>query len=100
MENMLENKDIINRYLALNIKIQFDLDFDLKDEYIFTQNIVSKKMIIATTFSDKILFNPQIKVFLAALITEINNGNCTIENIKDRLKHTKEMNLQHIKKIV
>jgi hypothetical protein len=87
MENISEKKDLIDRYLALNIKQQFNLDFNLKDEYRFAENLVTKKTIIASTFSDKILSNPQVKLFLSSLIAEINNINCSTDFIRNKLKY-------------
>lgn len=73
MESFEQSKDLIEYYLALNIKQQFNIDLDLKHEFTFTENIVSKKMIIAPTFSDRILKDSEIKDFLHALISDINN---------------------------
>lgn len=73
MEITEQNKDTIEYYLALNIQQQFGSPIDLKDEFIFTENLVSKKTIIAPTFSDKILSQPEIKEFLSALISDMNN---------------------------
>lgn len=73
MEITEQNKDTIEYYLALNIQQQFGSRIDLKDEFTFTENLVSKKTIIAPTFSDKILSQPEIKEFLSALISDINN---------------------------
>ncbi|MFY1046016.1 hypothetical protein [Chryseobacterium sp. GP-SGM7] len=73
MESVKQNKDLLEYYLSLNLKKQFNIDLDLKDEYIFTENIVSGKTIVAPTFSDKILSQPEIKEFLSALISDINN---------------------------
>lgn len=73
MENMTQNKDTLEYYLSLSVKQQFNIDLDLKDEFIFTENLVSKKTIIAPTFSDKILSKPEIKEFLSALISDRNN---------------------------
>ncbi|MCX8525631.1 hypothetical protein OF897_17085 [Chryseobacterium formosus] len=73
MENMTQNKDLLEYYLSLNVKQQFNIDLDLKDEFIFTENLVSKNTIIAPTFSDKILLQHDIKEFLSALISDINN---------------------------
>lgn len=70
---MTQNKDLLEYYLSLNVKQQFNIDLDLKDEFIFTENLVSKNTIIAPTFSDKILSQQNIKEFLSALISDINN---------------------------
>lgn len=73
MESIKQTKEVVEYYLTLSIKQQFNLDLDLKDEFILTENLVSKKLIIAPTFSEKILNNPEIKDFLHALISDINN---------------------------
>ena len=85
MENILENKDLIDSYLSLSIQQQFNLKIDLKGEYTFAENLVSKRTIIAATFSDKILSKPIIKKFLASIITQINIGNCDTDYIKKQL---------------
>lgn len=90
MENIRQNSELLKRYLTLSIRKQFGLDIDLTDEYTFTENLVSKKTIIAPTFSEKILLNQQIKLYLNSIITEINYGNCTIESIKSRVRNQKE----------
>ncbi|MBL1222542.1 hypothetical protein JET18_16940 [Chryseobacterium sp. L7] len=100
MENMLQNTDLIRRYFSAGIASQFCLHIDLEGEYTFTQNIVSKKPIIATTFTKKILSNPQLKLFLSALITEINHGKCTVDLIRERIKHFKEPGVQEDRRIV
>jgi len=73
MESIEQSKEVVEYYLTLSIKQQFNLDLDLKDEFILTENLVSKNLIIAPTFSEKILYNPEIKDFLHALISDINN---------------------------
>jgi len=85
VENILENKDLIDSYLSLSIQQQFNLKIDLKGEYTFAENLVSKRTIIAATFSDKILSKPIIKKFLASIITQINIGNCDTDYIKKQL---------------
>ncbi|WP_294249416.1 hypothetical protein [uncultured Chryseobacterium sp.] len=84
--NNLTIKNLIKKYLTQSIRLQFNMDIDLKGEYTFTQNIVSKKTIIAATFSEKILSKPGLKLFLMSLITEINNERCSMEFILDRVK--------------
>ncbi|MCT2560477.1 hypothetical protein [Chryseobacterium herbae] len=100
MENMLQNIDLIHRYLSVSIADQFRLNVDLEGEYIFTQNIVSKKTIIATTFSDKILSDRQLKLFLSALITEINNGRCTLELIRERIRNFEGIRRRPTRRII
>lgn len=92
-------KRLLNNYLALSVKHHFDLEIDMNDEYGFAENLVSKKTIIAPTFSEKILSDPSVKMFLSSLITEINNENCTEEMIKERLENLQKSRLE-MKKII
>lgn len=73
METTQQNKDTIAYYLAFNTQQQFGIEIDLKDEFTFTENLVSKKTIIAPTFSENILSKPAVKEFISALIGDINN---------------------------
>lgn len=100
MENMLQNIELIHRYLSISITHQFYSIVDLEGEYTFTQNIVSKKTIIASTFTNKILLYPKLKLFLTALITEINNGNCTVDFIREKIKHFEEIRYLPVKRII
>ncbi|MGK6341448.1 hypothetical protein ACMGDK_04365 [Chryseobacterium sp. DT-3] len=100
MENMLENIDLIHRYLSISITDRFYSTVDLEGEYTFTQNIVSKKTIIVSTFTNKILLYPELKLFVTALITEINNGKCTVDLIRERIKHFEEIKYLPVRKII
>ncbi len=100
MENLSENKELINNYLNFIIQQQFNLQIDLTDEYTFIDNLVSRKPIIATTFSDKILSDPEIKMFLTSLITEINTGNCTIKFMKTKMKNYPQSDWSSFRRIV
>ena len=100
MENMLQNIDLIHRYLSVSIADQFHINVNLEGEYIFTQNIVSKKTIIATTFSDKILSDRQLKLFLSAQINEINSGRCSVELIRERIRHFEEIRRRPARRII
>jgi len=88
--NTLTIKNLIKKYLTQSIRLQFNMDIDLKGEYTFTRNIVSKKTIIAATFSEKILSKPGLKMFLASLITEINNERCSMEFIMEKVRSLKK----------
>ncbi|WPO81281.1 hypothetical protein SD427_10955 [Chryseobacterium sp. JJR-5R] len=79
-------KELIRKYLTRCIKLQFNMDVDLNNEYTLTENIVSKKTIIARTFSDNILSKPSLKLFLTSLITEINNERCSLEFMTVKMK--------------
>lgn len=83
-------KELIRKYLTRSIKLQFNMDVDLNNEYTLTENIVSKKTIIARTFSDNILSKPSLKLFLTSLITEINNEKCSLEFMTGKMKSMPE----------
>lgn len=93
-------KKLLNNYLTLSVKHHFDLDIDMDEEYGFAENLVSKRTIIAPTFSEKILSDPSIKMFLSSLITEINYEKCTTEMIRERLENLQRMRSEEMKKIV
>lgn len=100
MENLLANKDLINNYLKLVIKLQFNTEIDLKGEYTFTENLVSKKPIIATTFSERVLSSPDIKTVLTSVITEINIGVCTTEQMRKAVQDYPEADTREMQEIV
>lgn len=100
MERSKENKELINSYLTLSIKQHFGINMDVGSEYTFAENLVSKKMIIATTFTEKILSQPQIKLLLSSLITELNYEKCSIDFIKEKLNHLSELNAENRQKII
>ncbi|GEN74345.1 hypothetical protein [Chryseobacterium hagamense] len=100
MENLSENKELINKYINYIIQQQFSAPVDLTGEYTFTENLVSRKPIIATTFSDKILSDPEMKRFLTSLITEINTGNCSIQSMKMKLTNFPGENWSSLRRIV
>ncbi|WP_123851790.1 hypothetical protein [Chryseobacterium shandongense] len=81
-----EIKKMIKKYLTISVKSQFDLDINLEKEYALTENLVSKKTIIAPTFTKKILSRPGLKLFLTSIITEINNEKCSVEFIVNKIK--------------
>lgn len=96
MTTSTEIRKMIKKYLTTSIKSQFNVDIDLEKEYIFTENIVSKKPIIAPTFTQKILSRPGLKLFLTSLITEINNEKCSWDFIKSKLKSLRSSDSQNI----
>lgn len=93
-------KKLLNDYLQLHIKHHFDLDLDMNEEYGFAENLVSKKTIIAPTFSEQVLSIPTVKMFLSSLIAEINNDKCTSEMIRERLENLRKARSEEMKKII
>lgn len=84
-----ENKYLVYEYLVLSIRKNFNLDLSLFNEYILAKNIVSKTRIIVPTFSDKITSNPRIKMFLTALILNLNHMNYNITDLKKEIEYLK-----------
>ncbi|MBO6183117.1 MAG: hypothetical protein J6O88_00295 [Chryseobacterium sp.] len=93
-------KRLLNNYLALCVKQQLGLNVDLTDQYDFAENLVSKKNIIAPTFTDKVLSNNELKMFLSSLITELNYEKCSADDIRERLENLQKSHFEEIKKIV
>lgn len=96
MIQSFEIRKMIRNYLTSCVKSQFDMDINLEKEYILTENLVSKKTIIAPTFTNEILSRPDIKLFLTSLITEINNEKCSREFIMEKMKSAKESDSQQV----
>lgn len=96
MTTSAEIRKMIKKYLTTSVKAQFNIDIDLEKEYTLTKNIVSKKPIIAPTFTQKILSKPAIKLFLTSLINEINYEKCSWSFIKSKLKSLQNSDSQHI----
>ncbi|AZA54654.1 hypothetical protein [Chryseobacterium sp. G0201] len=84
-----ENKYLVYEYLVLSIRKNFNLDINLFNEYTVAKNIVSKARIIVPTFSDKVIGNPRIKVYLTALILGLNHMNYTISDLKKEIEYLK-----------
>ncbi|WP_283423503.1 hypothetical protein [Chryseobacterium profundimaris] len=87
---------MIKKYLTISVKSQFNIDINLEKEYALTENLVSKKTIIAPTFTKKILSKPGLKLFLTSLITEINNERCSIEFILEKMKSLRGNDFQQM----
>lgn len=94
-----EIKRMIKKYLTICVKSQFDIDINLEKEYALTENLVSKKTIIAPTFTKKILSKPGLKLFLTSIITEINNEKCSMDFILERIKSLRGNDSQQIQMI-
>ncbi|MFC3157377.1 hypothetical protein SAMN05443633_108114 [Chryseobacterium arachidis] len=90
MKNILQYRRLIDRYLILSVKSQFNLELDLTGEYTFAENLVSKKIIVATTFTERIFSKPSVKLFLSSLIAELNYEKCSISFIKSKLRALKK----------
>ncbi|MCU7613506.1 hypothetical protein N0B16_03570 [Chryseobacterium sp. GMJ5] len=87
MFNLFLYKSTILRYLQCIVADDFNIKIDLKNDLRFVKNIVSKKIIIVPFFSDQCTSNIILKNYLGSVITNINYGNITLEDIKKTLSH-------------
>lgn len=71
---LARDKEIIDEYFSLIVKDELDISMNFSNEYIITENIVSKKQILVKTFSDFIRINSPLYFLLQALIHKINSG--------------------------
>ena len=96
----MENQDLISKYLRLSLLRHFNKDIDLRNEYVYTKNLVSKRPIVATTFSEKISSEPELKMFLSSLINELNNEKCSQDFVQNRLNYLQQSDSGEMKKII
>ncbi|AKK73960.1 hypothetical protein HX13_12390 [Chryseobacterium sp. P1-3] len=88
--NPITDKYLIDEYFNLIVKKELDTDIDFAFEYIITQNIVSKKLILVKTFSDFILDNPQLYILLSSLIYKINTRSLSKNQIITELENLRK----------
>lgn len=69
---MLSFKKLVIRYLEFLITEDFNKSYDLSFEIIFTDNIVSKKIVVVSNFSEQIIEDGDLKIYLETVITNIN----------------------------
>lgn len=72
MIDLLSFKKLVIRYLEFLITEDFKKFYDLSFEIIFTENIVSKKVIVVSNFSEQIIKDGDLKIYLETVITNIN----------------------------
>lgn len=75
--DLVRDKNFIDKYFSLTIKKELNIDINVSSEYIPAQNIVSRKLILAKTFSDAVMENPELYLLLASLIHDINTHSLT-----------------------
>ena len=79
--HLLRDQKLIDEYFRLVIKRDLNLDLDVSNEYVIVHNIVSKKLIIARTFSDITLENPELYFLLSSLIQDVNTHSLSKSRI-------------------
>lgn len=85
-KNTKMEKDLLNDYFKLSIKQQFNIDLNTECEFSLIENLVSKKVIVAPTFSNEITEHSDLKQFFTAMINEINLENCDQSVIETRIR--------------
>ncbi|MDM1555197.1 MULTISPECIES: hypothetical protein [Chryseobacterium] len=83
--DLTRDKKFVDEYFTLVIKKELDLDVNLSNEYRVAQNIVSKKLILVKTFSDRVLEDPSLYLLLASLIQDINTHSLTKRDLVSAL---------------
>lgn len=67
-------KNLVDRYLLMHVRNTFGVEFPIADEYVVTLNMISKKIIVAKTFSNVVIENQSLHYLLNSLIHAINSG--------------------------
>ncbi|KQT35806.1 hypothetical protein ASG22_01945 [Chryseobacterium sp. Leaf405] len=81
MSNLFDFKEVVIRYLEFLIAEDFNISYDLFNEIIFTENIVSKEIIVVQNFSEQIVKNAALKNYLDIVISNINFKIITREDM-------------------
>jgi len=76
---------MVLQYLQLIVADDFNVKIDLKTDLRFVKNIISKKIIIVPIFSDKFKSNKTLRNHLGCVITSINYGNITLDDMNKAL---------------
>ena len=80
------DKKCIDEYFSLMIKKDLNIDINVSKEYVVAHNIVSKKLILAKTFSNTVLENPELYFLLTSLIQDVNTFSLTKSQIISALE--------------
>jgi len=88
MIDFLNYKKIVTDYLHNLVVEDFDLFFDFSTEIIFTENIISKKIIAVRNFSEIIEDNTELKKYLSIVISNINSQTISIDEMKKNVFST------------
>ncbi len=65
-------KKLVIQYLEFLVAEDFNYSYEMDKEVIFTENIVSKSIIIVTDFSQKIETDTALRNYLSIVISNIN----------------------------
>lgn len=65
-------KTLVIQYLEFLVAEDFNYSYDMSDEIIITENLVSKKLIVVQNFSKKVEEDKLLKDFLINIISNIN----------------------------
>lgn len=78
---MTNFKDLVRQYLKFLIAEDFNKSTEIHDEIIFTENIVSKKILVVQNFSEQITKDDELKNYLDIVINSINLRIITTEDM-------------------
>ena len=85
--HLTTDRKYIDKYFSLIIKKNLDIDINVSNEYVIAHNIVSKKLILAKTFSNTVLENPELYFLLSSLIQDVNTCSLTKSQIISTLEN-------------
>lgn len=87
MNDILSSEKLIIQYLEFLIAEDFHTSCDLSDEIIFTENIMSGKIMIVQNFSEQISHDVILKNYLEIIIININLKLITVEDMHRTLRN-------------
>lgn len=85
MNTLLIYQQEIERYIELFVRNEIHPYIDLTYEYTFCSNVISQKMIIVPTFSEKIYSDKKLEYRLISLFHFLNKSNLSINSILDAI---------------
>jgi hypothetical protein len=84
--DMTNFTDLVRQYLEFVIAEDFNMCVKIANEIIFTENIVSEKIVVVQNFSEQINRNIELKNFLVIVIYNINVRMITAEDMHRTLQ--------------
>ena len=79
-------KNLVDKYLSMHVRNTYGNKFPVTNEYTVTVNMISKKLIVARIFSDLIVENRALYSRLDSLISSINKGFISQQDMTNELQ--------------
>jgi hypothetical protein len=78
--------DLVRQYFEFLIAEDFNISIKISNEILFTENIVSQKILVVQNFSEQIKKNTELKNYLDIVIYNINLRMITAEDMHRTLQ--------------